>query len=58
MYDFKIEAANEPTLYADLLAALGGLASGESDAVATGRGNDVLVCRYSPAGNIDGRRVP
>ena len=27
-------------------------------AVASGRGNDVLVCRYSPAGNIDGRRVP
>ena len=27
-------------------------------AMAAGRGNDVLVCRYSPAGNIDGRRVP
>ena len=26
--------------------------------LASGRGRDVLVCRYSPAGNIDGRRVP
>jgi len=25
--------------------------------VAQGRGRDVLVCRYAPAGNIDGRRV-
>jgi hypothetical protein len=27
-------------------------------AVASGRGREVLVCRYAPAGNIDGRRVP
>jgi hypothetical protein len=27
-------------------------------ALASGRGRDVLVCRYAPAGNIDGRRVP
>lgn len=26
--------------------------------LASGRGRDVLVCHYSPAGNIDGRRVP
>jgi hypothetical protein len=26
--------------------------------LATGRGRDVLVCRYAPAGNIDGRGVP
>jgi hypothetical protein len=26
--------------------------------LASGRGRDVLVCRYAPAGNIDGRRVP
>ena len=26
--------------------------------MASGRGRDVLVCRYAPAGNIDGRRVP
>jgi hypothetical protein len=26
--------------------------------LASARGNDVLVCRYSPPGNIDGRRVP
>lgn len=27
-------------------------------ALSSGRGSDVLVCRYSPAGNIDGRAVP
>lgn len=27
-------------------------------AVATGRGQDYLVCRYSPKGNIDGRPLP
>jgi hypothetical protein len=27
-------------------------------AIATGRRVDVLVCRYAPAGNIDGRRIP
>lgn len=27
-------------------------------AIATGPRVDALVCRYSPAGNIDGRRVP
>lgn len=27
-------------------------------AVASGARHDVLVCRYAPAGNIDGRRVP
>jgi hypothetical protein len=26
-------------------------------AIATARGRDVLVCRYSPSGNVDGRRV-
>lgn len=26
--------------------------------LASGRGRDLLVCRYAPAGNIDGRRVP
>lgn len=34
MYDFKIEAADKATLYADLLTALDGLTAGESDAVA------------------------
>jgi GAF domain-containing protein len=34
MYDFKIEAADKPTLYADLLAALDGLTSGETDGIA------------------------
>jgi uncharacterized protein YkwD len=27
-------------------------------AKATGRGNDVLVCRYAPAGNVMGQQVP
>lgn len=27
-------------------------------AVASGRGSDYLVCRYSPKGNIDGRLLP
>jgi hypothetical protein len=27
-------------------------------AIVSGRRADVLVCRYAPAGNIDGRRVP
>lgn len=27
-------------------------------AIANGVRFDVLVCRYAPAGNIDGRRVP
>ena len=34
MYDFKIEAADAPTMYADLALALQGLVDGESDAVA------------------------
>ena len=34
MYDFKIEAADKPTLYADLASALQGLVEGEPDGVA------------------------
>ena len=34
MYDFKIEAADKPTLYRDLALALKGLLGDESDAVA------------------------
>ena len=34
MYDIRIEAADKPTLYADLLAALDGLTAGEPDAIA------------------------
>jgi GAF domain-containing protein len=34
MYDFKIEAADKPTLYADLASALEGLVAGEPDGVA------------------------
>ena len=34
MYDFKIEAADKPTLYADLASALEGLVAGETDGIA------------------------
>ena len=34
MYDFKIEAADKPTLYRDLASALEGLVAGESDGIA------------------------
>ena len=34
MYDYKIEAADKPTMYRDLAAALEGLVAGEPDAVA------------------------
>lgn len=34
MYDFKIEAADKPTLYADVASALEGLVAGEPDGVA------------------------
>ena len=34
MYDFKIEAADKPTLYKDLTSALEGLVAGEPDGVA------------------------
>jgi GAF domain-containing protein len=34
MYDFKIEAADKPTLYRDLASALEGLVAGERDGIA------------------------
>src|SRR5512139_3214510 len=34
MYDFKIEAADKATMYADLASALQGLVAGEPDAIA------------------------
>jgi GAF domain-containing protein len=34
MYDFKIEAADKPTLYRDLASALEGLVAGETDGIA------------------------
>lgn len=34
MYDFKIEASDKPTLYADLTSALQGLVAGEPDGIA------------------------
>ena len=34
MYDFKIEATDKPTLYADIASALEGLVAGEPDGIA------------------------
>lgn len=48
MYDFKIEAADKPTLYADLLAALDGLTSGESDAIANMANAAALIWETLP----------
>ena len=48
MYDFKIEAADKPTLYADLLAALDGLTSGEPDPIANMANAAALICETLP----------
>ena len=48
MYDFKIEAADKPTLYADLLAALDGLTSGESDGIANMANAAALIWETLP----------
>jgi GAF domain-containing protein len=42
-YDFRIEAADKPTLYKDLALALGGLLTGESDAVANMANASALI---------------
>ncbi len=64
MYDFKIEAADKPTLYADLLAALDGLTAGESDGIANMANAAALIWDTLPelnwAGfyrNVDGELV-
>jgi GAF domain-containing protein len=48
MYDFKIEAADKPTLYADLLAALDGLTSGEADGIANMANAAALIWETLP----------
>ena len=48
MYDFKIEAADKPTLYADLLQALDGLTTGETDAVANMANAAALIWETLP----------
>ena len=54
MYDFKIEAADKPTLYADLLAALDGLTAGEADAIANMANAAALLWETLPGINWAG----
>ena len=48
MYDFKIEAADKPTLYRDLASALEGLVAGESDTVANMANAAALIWESLP----------
>jgi GAF domain-containing protein len=64
MYDFKIEAADKPTLYRDLVSAAEGLTAGESDPIANMANVAALVWETLPdlnwAGfyrNVDGELV-
>lgn len=64
MYDFKIEAADKPTLYRDLLSAAEGLTAGEPDAIANMANVTALAWETLPdlnwAGfyrNVDGELV-
>jgi len=47
-YDFKIQAADTPTLYRDLSSALEGLVAGESDAVANMANAAALIWESLP----------
>jgi L-methionine (R)-S-oxide reductase len=64
MYDFKIAAADVPTMYRDLASALQGLVAGEPDAVANMANAAALIWETLPdlnwAGfyrNVDGELV-
>ena len=64
MYDFKIEAADKPTLYRDLASALEGLVAGEPDGIANMANAAALIWETLPdlnwAGfyrNVDGELV-
>src|SRR5207237_7772724 len=64
MYDFKIEAADKPTLYRDLLSAAEGLTTGEPDPIANMANVAALIWETLPdlnwAGfyrNVDGELV-
>ncbi len=64
MYDFKIEAADTPTLYRDLASALEGLIAGEPDAVANMANAAALIWESLPDinwvgfyRNVDGELV-
>jgi GAF domain-containing protein len=48
MYDFKIAAADKATLYRDLVAALEGLVSGESDPIANMANASALIMESLP----------
>jgi GAF domain-containing protein len=48
MYDFKITAADAPTMYADLASALGGLVAGEPDPIANMANAAALVWETLP----------
>ena len=48
MHDFKIEAADKATLYADLAAALEGLVAGEPDAIANMANAAALIFETLP----------
>jgi GAF domain-containing protein len=48
MYDFKIEAADKPTLYADLASALEGLVAGEPDGIANMANAAALIWESLP----------
>jgi L-methionine (R)-S-oxide reductase len=54
MYDFKIAAPDKPTLYADLLTALNGLTTGESDAIANMANAAALLWETLPGINWAG----
>jgi GAF domain-containing protein len=47
-YDFRIEAADKPTLYRDLASALEGLLSGESDPIANMANSSALIWETLP----------
>jgi L-methionine (R)-S-oxide reductase len=48
MYDFKIEAADKPTLYRDLASALEGLLTGETDSIANMANAAALIWESLP----------
>ncbi len=64
MYDFKIEAEDKATLYADLASALEGLVAGESDGIANMANAAALIWESLPDvnwvgfyRNVDGELV-
>ena len=54
MYDFRIEAADKPTLYRDLLSALEGLTAGEPDPIANMANAAALIWESLPDLNWSG----